>query len=59
MQKIDYKDFLPRTQADRYNHAVLEQLIELNENIKKLIPKEEVKEEVKEEKPKAKKKRGE
>jgi hypothetical protein len=53
MIKIDYSDFLPRTQVDRYNHAILEQLILLNENIAKLIPKE-VKEEVKT--PKKKKK---
>ena len=35
-----YKELKPRLPQDRYSYAILEQLVELNENIKSLTPKE-------------------
>jgi tRNA(Glu) U13 pseudouridine synthase TruD len=35
--KIDYSEFLPRTQQDRYTHAIVEQLMLFNEKLEKLI----------------------
>jgi hypothetical protein len=62
--KINYEEFIPRTQAERYNHALLEQIIGINNKLDILIsilkPSELSKqeEEVKD-KPKSRKKKSE
>jgi hypothetical protein len=52
---VDINQLVPRTQPDRYSHAILEQLIKLNENIEKLVPKQETL--IQDEKPKKPKKK--